>query len=218
MRLLLESLTEAWRLLRLFAIGCAWGAPLSLAAFVNANPGVSAHPRLATFVEAGQWPVVLAAPLVSIVGIAWLAWLTRDEHGVPVASLLGVFGVFLLLFPVAGVAANSTSLYALVAPFIAAAVALVVGAATTVWTLVRKRRWLGLIWPALLACVGAVVWFAGARSTPGDDDLGAGLLFAFGAALVLGASALGALVAFILPRLLASFRNQRRQLDEQGSI
>ena len=216
MQVLRDTADETWRLLRLIAVGCAWGLPFALVAFVNSNPGVSSHPRLAAVVGALQWPMALTGPFAALVGIGLIVWMTRNERSGSLATVLAI----LVLPALLGIAspllarafdfeAGMTAVLVLVVGF------RVVGVVVTTTVLARRIRWFAILWPATWGALFALVWLASARTIDGGDDFGSGLMFVLAGSLVLGAAVFGGLVGFIGPRIAV---NMRRQTDELAAL
>ncbi len=216
MSLLRDTTDEVWRLFRLFSCGCAWGTPFMLVALVNANPGVSSHPRLASALEAYLWPLILAAAFASLLGIAVVAWLTRKEREATVATLIAIL-VALAAGAIAAVPFASSNVYAFMAPLFLMFATILVGVVATTVVLARRIGWFALIWLVIWAIVTGLMWLGGTRTAAGGDDLGAGLMMLLAGGLVVGASLLGSLVGFILPRIVMNFSKQRVESDALDS-
>ena len=214
MQVLRNTANETWRFLRLIAVGCAWGFPFALVAFVNSNPGVSSHPRLASALEASQWPMVVAGPFAALFGIGLIAWLTRNERSGSLATVLAILVLPALLGIASPLVARAFEFEAgMLAVLVLLVGFLVVGVVVTTMVLARRIRWFAILWPAAWGAFVVLVWLASTRTSDGGDDLGSGLMFVLAGSLVLGAAVFGALVGFIGPRIAVNMRQQTDELD-----
>lgn len=185
-RLLKQTAGELARIVGLLGVGLAWALPFLLAAFVNSNSSVAAHPRLASALGLIQFPLVLGSPVIAALGIGVVAWLLpRPAAGsaAPVVALLAYGCVVLAAVLTAPSVSIDDSLTVVLIVGLAAGVA---GAVLTTWSLWRSAGIYALVWPVGWAALGTIAWVASARTVSGGgNDLGSGLLF------VLAGSVLG---------------------------
>lgn len=196
-----QMVRDASSLLRLFAVGIAWGTPLILVVQATAFVDLSAHPQLDRWLV---WLVLASLPLMlflAIAGIATVARLSAQAARLNPASVISfilIAGLPLLAWSILSALGPVLDFLFMTAygpdeepgmlPFIAlvalpvtlatigAAFAVVLGLAITLTTLWRRRWWLAPIWLAVWLLLCSLAWFGDGRPSAGSDYVGAGLL------------------------------------------
>jgi hypothetical protein len=206
-------LRDSRSLLRLFAVGVAWGTPLILVGLTNVGPGPwAAHPQLAEWLEPLLLLSVLLVPALATGGIVVVSRLSRHPPRPNTASvlvfatvvglplLLGMLQdpfspvVLVLLLFEAGLSSPNesrmTKCMALIVQFpailavVETALALVVGVVVSVVTLWRRRVWLAPAWLAAWLLTAALIWVGERPVANPPGDLHGVVMWALGLGLL----------------------------------
>ena len=170
-------LRDSWSLLRLFAVGVAWGTPLILVGLTNVGVGPwTAHPRLAQWTETLFLFSPLLVPVLATGGIVVVSRLSRHSPRLNTASVLvfaAVVGLplllgmlqsafspvvlVMLLFEASLSSPNESRMtkctdlivqFPAILAVVETALALVIGVVVSVVTLWRRRVWFAPAWLA----------------------------------------------------------------------
>lgn len=185
------AIRGGWRLLRLFSVGAAWGAPFVLLAFVN--PTVAAHVRLTEALATLRPFLALLMPVCAVVGVILVGRLSVRPARLTAPSVLvflaatcwpllvdlvaEVLLLLVVLLPFRTLEAASGVLVASVlVTAVEALVLVVVGVVVTLVTFWRRGRWLSFVWILAWGLICGVL-YVGSQQAPGaGNDLGGGLI------------------------------------------
>lgn len=198
---------EAWRLLRLFTVGLAWGGPFLSLVFLDTSSEVAMYPMSARMLAPIQARLFLVIPFFAITGIVVVAWLSKRETRLSVASVPVLLTVGLMA------AVYVPSLFTGDTPlpdwfnallfglgFIGTPVLALLGALVTAASLWRRLWWGTLVWLPGWALVARLLWLGSNNSAA--DNLGAGFLAVVAMSALWAASLLASTLAFLLTGFL----------------
>jgi len=186
--------SEGGRFVALFSVGIAWAAVPYLAVFFRHDPRILVEPRLLPVLSAADGLLMIATPVLALVGIAVVSRLlftdsTRD--GTSLIALALASGGLLLIPTLVAPSWDSTSMILAGLGFI--------GAIVTALAFWRRSRLAALAWSLLFAVplVGLVT--TSQTRMLEDPELVAGMrVFALWIATLI-AIYLAAMVAFFMP-------------------
>jgi hypothetical protein len=184
------ALRGGWRLLRLFSVGMAWGAPFILLAFME--PSVAAHARLVAVLSPRRPLLALLMPLSAVGGVVLVGSLSpRPPRMTGSAALVFVAAIgwpvlldlaasillpMFAFLPFRAFQAGFVVFFAFeIAMGIEAIAFVAIGVVVTLATFWRRGSWLVPIWLLAWGLLCGVLYTA-AQTTGAGGGFGAGLL------------------------------------------